>query len=280
MIPSWSVPMPSSSSARIIPLDSTPRSLALLAASCRRASPRRAGPPRRSGPRRRWARRRRSATARPSPTSTRQTRQPVGVGVLPASSTRPTTKCSSAVTPWCSIARPRSRSCQPLRERDDVEPGPAVLVQPFQRDAHQARPWRLWARMYRFLPVLADEEFETALEAADVLVLNERPGVENMCVPSKLTSYFAAGRPVVAATADTGAAAEEVRAAGAGSFSSLRPELLLDAVSKLGSDKRHASQLGSDARHYAQVTYAQNIARTRYLAWVHAFQSNRVSCRG
>src|ERR1019366_3349512 len=60
-----------------------------------------------------------------------------------------------------------------------------------------------------------DSEFTDVLAAADVLLLHERPGVVEMCVPSKLTSYFAAGRPVLAATSARSAAAHQIEASGA-----------------------------------------------------------------
>ena len=45
-------------------------------------------------------------------------------------------------------------------------------------------------RTLEFLPPVSEEEFPAALGAADVLLVNERPGVAQMAVPSKLTSYF------------------------------------------------------------------------------------------
>ncbi len=53
------------------------------------------------------------------------------------------------------------------------------------------------------------------LDAADILLLNERGSVHEMSLPSKLTSYFASGRPVAAAVRSDGAAAEELARAGA-----------------------------------------------------------------
>ena len=67
-----------------------------------------------------------------------------------------------------------------------------------------------------FLPALSEEAYVAALAAADVLLVNELPGVSSMAVPSKLTSYFSAGRPVLAAVAADGNTAAEVAAAGAG----------------------------------------------------------------
>ena len=55
-------------------------------------------------------------------------------------------------------------------------------------------------RALEFFPPVSEEEFPAALGAADVLLVNERPGVAQMAVPSKLTSYFSSGKPILAAT--------------------------------------------------------------------------------
>ncbi len=51
-----------------------------------------------------------------------------------------------------------------------------------------------------FVRPLDDQDFRTAMAAADVLLVNEAPGIVGMAVPSKLTSYFSSGTPIVAAT--------------------------------------------------------------------------------
>jgi glycosyltransferase involved in cell wall biosynthesis len=53
----------------------------------------------------------------------------------------------------------------------------------------------------RFVDPVSQEMFPNALAAADVLLLNQRESVTDMSLPSKLTSYFAVGRPIVAAVA-------------------------------------------------------------------------------
>lgn len=68
----------------------------------------------------------------------------------------------------------------------------------------------------QFISPLEQSEYAQALVAADILLLNERPGLIKTAVPSKLTSYFAAGRPVLAATEATSVSAEEIRESGAG----------------------------------------------------------------
>jgi colanic acid biosynthesis glycosyl transferase WcaI len=57
----------------------------------------------------------------------------------------------------------------------------------------------------RFLGVVKDSQYALMLAAADVLLINERSSVREMSVPSKLTSYLAAGRPIVAAVSQLGA---------------------------------------------------------------------------
>ena len=57
------------------------------------------------------------------------------------------------------------------------------------------------------------------LAAADVLLLSERATQLDMSLPSKLTSYLAAGRPIVAAVPPAGASARRDQRSGAGSSS-------------------------------------------------------------
>ena len=75
----------------------------------------------------------------------------------------------------------------------------------------------------------------SVLHAAGVLLVSEKPGMGAMAVPSKLTIYFTIGKPVVAATDPSSAAAAEVRAAarqvgGAGKRASRE---ILDRVSAI-----------------------------------------------
>ncbi|MXN62699.1 glycosyltransferase [Bacillus sp. BGMRC0062] len=77
---------------------------------------------------------------------------------------------------------------------------------------------KLAARTPRFevLPSVDNETYAGLLRAADILLVNERPGLTEMCVPSKLTSYFTADRPVLAAVEAEGPSAAELAAADAG----------------------------------------------------------------
>ncbi len=119
----------------------------------------------------------------------------------------------------------------------------------------------------QFLSSLDDDDFAKALAAADVLLVNERPGVADMAVPSKLTSYFVAGRPVVAATEPHSATAEEVRAAGAGvQVRPGDPAALLRAVRDVHATD--ASVMAAAGRSYAQTVLSAAAAAEAYDEWV------------
>lgn len=56
----------------------------------------------------------------------------------------------------------------------------------------------------RFVPPVSDQDYPVVLAAADVLLLHEKPGVVEMSLPSKLTSYVTARRPILAAVESNG----------------------------------------------------------------------------
>lgn len=103
-----------------------------------------------------------------------------------------------------------------------------------------------------FVDPVAEDEFMDMLAAADILLVNERKSVVNMSLPSKLTSYFAAGRPIVAATPLDGETAQEVERSGAGiAVEAECTEALIAAVDRIAGDKDLAQRFGEAGRHYA-----------------------------
>lgn len=104
----------------------------------------------------------------------------------------------------------------------------------------------------RFVDPLPEPEFRAALAAADVLLINERPGVSEMAVPSKLTSYFQAGKPVLAAVGRHGNTAEILTDAGAGLI--VEPgsaHSLVEGAVALAADEETRRRCGESARRYA-----------------------------
>ncbi|GJF11121.1 glycosyltransferase WbuB [Mycolicibacterium cyprinidarum] len=116
-----------------------------------------------------------------------------------------------------------------------------------------------------FLDPLAHPEYRLALGAADVLVVNEKPGVSAMAVPSKLTSYFDAARPIVAATDLDGITASEVAAADAGIVVKAGdPNALLNAILALSADPETSARFGMNGRRYRESVLDQGAAIERW----------------
>lgn len=131
-------------------------------------------------------------------------------------------------------------------------------------------------RRLQFLDPLPTERFTDALAAADVLVLNEAAGVAEMCVPSKLTSYFAAGRPVVAATNPLSAASAEITASRAGTtVAPGDPRALLDAVVDLRLQPDDAEAMGLRGQLFAHDVLHVDAARQAYVGWVEGLAAAR-----
>lgn len=118
----------------------------------------------------------------------------------------------------------------------------------------------------QFMDPLPGDVFMETLGSADVLLLNEAPGIGEMAVPSKLTSYFASGTPVVASTAPDGIVGQLVAQSGAGVVVPAgEPEALLDAVTRIAGDRQLATECAEAAREYWLTQMSQEAALA---AWV------------
>lgn len=127
-----------------------------------------------------------------------------------------------------------------------------------------------------FLPSVRDEDFDSVLGSADILLVNERPGNVEMAVPSKLTSYFHAGRPVLAATEPTSTTTDELAASGAGvSVAPGDPAGLLEGVLRLSENGQLRHDLGAKGRIYCARVLDQENALDAYCRWVEALSLGR-----
>jgi glycosyltransferase involved in cell wall biosynthesis len=116
-----------------------------------------------------------------------------------------------------------------------------------------------------FVDPLPAGEYPLALAAADVLVVNERPSVGDMSLPSKLTSYLSAGRPVLAAVAPGGATARELDRTGG---AALRvpagdPDALAAAVRELRDDPERRARMSAAATSFARAELGREAAMAR-----------------
>lgn len=117
----------------------------------------------------------------------------------------------------------------------------------------------------QFIDPLPDGRFERALASADALLVNELPGLAEMAVPSKLTTYFATGLPVIAAVDAAGITHEEMTAAGAGPcVPADDPVALVDAAEALAADPAAAHAHGRAGRHYRDEILGADAAITAF----------------
>ncbi len=120
-----------------------------------------------------------------------------------------------------------------------------------------------------FMRPLEDAEYVDALRSADVLLLNEAEGLREMSVPSKLTSYFAVGQPIVAATHPSSAASGELSRSGGGwRVNPGDPEALLQAVERLGTNSLAAEKMGKQGKVYARTLLRETGAVTAHSHWL------------
>lgn len=121
-----------------------------------------------------------------------------------------------------------------------------------QRAALQQQAAAERIKRVQFLPPQPDDRFMSVLAAADVLLVTERASVRDMALPSKLTSYAVAGRPVVAAVNAGGATSTELQASGMALIASPEdPAALLGAIQRLASDPTLADRLAASGVAYA-----------------------------
>ncbi|MTE22149.1 glycosyltransferase [Streptomyces sp. TRM43335] len=120
-----------------------------------------------------------------------------------------------------------------------------------------------------FLPPADAEEFPEVLAAADVLAVTQRASVVDMSLPSKLTSYFTAGQPVVASVAAGSGTAREVERSGAGVVVPPEdPKALLAAVRSLAADAERCAELGARGREYVERRLSRRAGLERITALV------------
>jgi GT2 family glycosyltransferase len=121
-----------------------------------------------------------------------------------------------------------------------------------------------------FLPPQPTGLYESMLRAADVLLVNQRAAVGEMSLASKLTSYFMAARPVLAAVNERSETAREIEKAGAGLLVAPDdPAALAEALVRFKHSGGQANALGSRGRAYAEKYLSTASVLGRYEEFVH-----------
>lgn len=124
-------------------------------------------------------------------------------------------------------------------------------------------------RSIEFINPLPDRNFQQALASADLLLVNERVGLREMSVPSKLTSYFTTSLPIIAATDPSSVTADEIAASGGGIvIPPDDPAALVHAALALRADPAKARSLGAAGRRYRDEVLSADSALTHFTKWL------------
>jgi len=117
------------------------------------------------------------------------------------------------------------------------------------------------------LPSVSVEQYPALLAAADLLLVNERPSQMEMSLPSKLTSYLAANRPVIAAVPIGGATSRyleglaEIVPAG-------DPQALANGMIALRHNFERRTELSNNGLVFAKEHLSAERGRANYRNWV------------
>lgn len=115
-----------------------------------------------------------------------------------------------------------------------------------------------------FIPPVSETDLSNLLNAADVLLVHEAPGVKEMSIPSKLTTYFQSEKPVLVVSERDSLAAKTVIENKIGYWAeSGNSELLLEALQTLDLDNSRA--ISALAKKYALENLGKNEALTEFL---------------
>lgn len=134
-----------------------------------------------------------------------------------------------------------------------------------------------------FLPLASSADFTNLISAADALLVNQRGSVTDMSLPGKVTAYFAAGVPIVAAVAPQSETANEVRRAGAGLLVPPgHPRELLNAIERLVNEPETYRRLAEAGPRYVR-DYLDNAKTASIVGFVesllHGAPGNRDETR-
>ncbi len=150
-----------------------------------------------------------------------------------------------------------------LRDRQDIR---FVLV---GAGTQKARLMRMAAEMalerVTFLPLQPRDRLPEVLAAADVCLVPLRKGLSAASLPSKIYTYMAAGRPLVA-TLDRGEAAWDLveRAECGLLVEPEQPDDLAQAILMLHRDPAMRQRLGAHGRRYAEANCDRRLCTQAY----------------
>jgi colanic acid biosynthesis glycosyl transferase WcaI len=134
-----------------------------------------------------------------------------------------------------------------------------------ERAALEEAVTRLQLKNVKLLPLQPDDALAEMYAAADVLLIHQKAAVIESVIPSKLLTYMAAGRPVLAAVSNKSETARYVERAKCGQIiHSEDPIALVEAALSLRADGALRERLGSNGRAYVLEHFTKDKVLREY----------------
>jgi len=121
-----------------------------------------------------------------------------------------------------------------------------------------------------FLPLMPRDKFPGLLAASDILAITQKKSVTDICLPSKLISNCAAGKPIIAAVDDNSETAHFIREADCGVVSKPEnPSDLKNSIVSLYDHPQKAAEYGLNGRKHVENYYNKNKVLSEYRNFIH-----------
>lgn len=124
------------------------------------------------------------------------------------------------------------------------------------------------------LPSVSNEDLSYVLHGCDLLLLNERATQIDMSLPSKLTLYLQAGKPIIAAINKNGATASFLENA-ALIVEPDNPAVLADAIMDLKNSHGLGDKYIEAAKLLAAKKFNKESSLQEYLGWINSLLSEK-----
>jgi len=127
-----------------------------------------------------------------------------------------------------------------------------------RKGAVVAEAKRLKSSNVRFLPLQPEEQFAEMLASSDVLALHQDSDLTDAVIPSKLLTYMASGKPIVATARPESATGRTISSSGCGvTVEPGNTTELSAAIFKLFRDKELRARCGSSGRNFVCENFAR-----------------------
>lgn len=119
----------------------------------------------------------------------------------------------------------------------------------------QRRAAQMQLQNARFMPLLSQQDFRGLLAASGICLVTQQQSVSEIAFPSKIVTYLAAGRPIMASVNPECEVARVIRESAAGRVVNAEdPEALSFALQEMRSE--NLSMYGENARAYASQRWS------------------------